>query len=515
VVFLQEERLEGERRERGALVAEAAASGVDGLATGESVDELLRRYEIAGLTSGAVLVESGEAEDFAPPGGDSGDWFLRRTDSGALLAVRLPPVDRGAGDALMLLLGAMSAILLLLVVYAPSYVSRNLTGPLAGLLADAGRAGAGDGSAVSAKASFTRLVEMLAQRDAELENLRSIAEKRADMAELSASTIISAMRSSVLALDDADCLVAFNGAAAELFGLLEEDLGRPFPGARTALGAAVAKILGGGASDVEEFEHTEAGEVGERVLAVSVSRSREGMTAILATDVSRLRTLERRLAEEAVLAGLGTASAGIAHEMGNTLCALSGFIDLLARGRTDERAEALIAEARAEVRSALRMIDSFKMLSSVPQNAGSMLDIAGLAESAGGWAAAAGGPVEVEAGVMSGTIRADRELLDRAVINLLRNARDADPAGSILLSVSAGDGNLRIVVGDRGQGLPPDPSGVLRPFFSTKKDQGHMGMGLTLARRIAMSFGGDLKARARPGGGAEFEIVVPLQGGTS
>jgi two-component system C4-dicarboxylate transport sensor histidine kinase DctB len=63
---------------------------------------------------------------------------------------------------------------------------------------------------------------------------------------------------------------------------------------------------------------------------------------------------------------------------------------------------------------------------------------------------------------------------------------------------------------DRGHGLPPDPSEVLKPFFSTRKDQGHMGMGLTLARRIAMTFGGDLSASPRQGGGAVFELWIPL-----
>lgn len=232
---------------------------------------------------------------------------------------------------------------------------------------------------------------------------------------------------------------------------------------------------------------------------------------MLATDLSGVRTLERRLAEEAAMAGLGTASAGIAHEMGNTLCALSGFIDLLARGRDDPRALELIGEARAEVDSALKMIESFKMMSSAGSGSPVAMEASDLVGAARSWASQIQGPVDVRATGPAGSVAADPALLEKAVVNLLRNARDADPSGTIELSLETRDGWLAITVSDRGHGLPPDPSVVLKPFFSTRGDQGHMGMGLTLAKRIALSFGGDLRACQREGGGATFVVMLPLR----
>lgn len=516
IVFLQEMRLEGERRERGAMVAEAIASGTVGGASAGEVENLLRRYEISGVATEALLLDSAQAASFVPPSGTRGDWFVRTAEDGVSVAVRVPPVELGASGFLMAILAAMAAGLLVLALFSPAYVARNLTGPLKALLADAGRSGAGDSSsAISAGASFSRLVEMLARRDEELDSLRARAERRADIAEAGASAITAAIHSPVFALDGGGCLVAFNSAAGALFGIRQDDIGMVFPGDRTGFGAKVARIIGrrtdtGGGPDFEEFEHSEGEPGRERVFAVSISRSADGMLAVLATDITRLRALERRLAEEAVFAGLGTASAGIAHEMGNTLCALSGFIDLLARGRTDGRTEGLISEARAEVESALRMIDSFKMLSRIQGDGRARLETGAIERAAASWCGQISGPVSIGDGVRDGRVAVDPELLERAVVNLLRNAREADPAGCIELALSDCGENLSISVSDRGPGLPEDPSGVLQPFFSTKKDQGHMGMGLTIARRIAVAAGGELTARNRDGGGAVFEITLPI-----
>lgn len=506
VVMLQESRLEDERRGRGFLVAEALASGLGENPSDEALAGLFRRYEIAGIAEDALLLGPGEA-----PAAE-GEWFSAAAAGGSTVAVRIPPGAEGAWEGLGPLLGAIAAVLVLLALLSPSYVSRNLTGPLRGLLADAGRSGAGDStSAVSAGASFSRLVDMLAQRDSELEALRTRAEERADMAESGVSAMTSAVGSPVCAIDPGGRLVAFNTAAEDLFGIVLDDRGKPFPPDRTALGAVVSGMLaaGGGGSTVSERTFEEDG--GERVFSVSVSRSPGGMTAVLATDLSGVRALERRLAEDAAMAGLGTASAGIAHEMGNTLCALSGFIDLLARGRDDPRTAELIGEARAEVRSALRMIESFKMMSSDGFRTPAVVEASDVGRESRSWASQIPGPVEVRSAELKGSVAADPGLLEKAVVNLLRNARDADPSGRIELSLETLDGKLSITVSDRGHGLPPDPSVVLEPFFSTRRDQGHMGMGLTLARRIAMSFGGDVRAGNREGGGATFVMLLPLR----
>jgi nitrogen fixation/metabolism regulation signal transduction histidine kinase len=106
---------------------------------------------------------------------------------------------------------------------------------------------------------------------------------------------------------------------------------------------------------------------------------------------------------------------------------------------------------------------------------------------------------------------ADAELLEQAVINLLRNAVDAvEGAASpgIEIRCNQSSAEIAIEVHDNGRGLPEDDTGkVLTPFFSTKAGGG--GIGLTVARHVALAHGGQLKVRRGDARGAVFSLVLP------
>jgi two-component system nitrogen regulation sensor histidine kinase NtrY len=106
-------------------------------------------------------------------------------------------------------------------------------------------------------------------------------------------------------------------------------------------------------------------------------------------------------------------------------------------------------------------------------------------------------------------IAADTELLDQALINLVRNAiealRDA-PAGRIALSAHRDpDGRVAIMVADNGPGIAPDQrEKIFVPFFTTKR-QGS-GVGLTLVRQIATAHDATVDVSNTPGGGATVSL---------
>jgi two-component system, NtrC family, nitrogen regulation sensor histidine kinase NtrY len=106
-------------------------------------------------------------------------------------------------------------------------------------------------------------------------------------------------------------------------------------------------------------------------------------------------------------------------------------------------------------------------------------------------------------------IAADCELLDQALINLLRNAMEvlSGRTGARIALSSFRDAESRIVisVSDNGPGIPPDlRETVFVPFFTTKRDG--TGIGLTLARQIAAVHGATLELSDTQGGGATFSI---------
>lgn len=106
-------------------------------------------------------------------------------------------------------------------------------------------------------------------------------------------------------------------------------------------------------------------------------------------------------------------------------------------------------------------------------------------------------------------VTADSDLLDQALINLLRNAMEALRGGSdakITLSARQGsDGRVVIAVADNGPGIEPaQRDKVFVPFYTTKR-QG-TGIGLTLVRQIAAVHGATVAVSDTPGGGATFSL---------
>jgi two-component system, NtrC family, nitrogen regulation sensor histidine kinase NtrY len=106
-------------------------------------------------------------------------------------------------------------------------------------------------------------------------------------------------------------------------------------------------------------------------------------------------------------------------------------------------------------------------------------------------------------------IAADVELLDQALINLVRNAIEAlrDTAeGRIVLSAQRDpDGRIAIAVVDNGPGIAPDQrEKIFVPFFTTKR-QGS-GVGLTLVRQIATAHDATVDVSDTPGGGATVSL---------
>ncbi len=109
-------------------------------------------------------------------------------------------------------------------------------------------------------------------------------------------------------------------------------------------------------------------------------------------------------------------------------------------------------------------------------------------------------------------LRADPDLIEQALINLLKNALEAVRARSspaVRLAARAEEGQAVLIVEDNGPGLPAgDPETAFVPFFTTKP--GGQGVGLTLARQVALAHGGRLEHAPRPGGGAVFRLWLPL-----
>ena len=103
--------------------------------------------------------------------------------------------------------------------------------------------------------------------------------------------------------------------------------------------------------------------------------------------------------------------------------------------------------------------------------------------------------------------------MKRCLTNLVSNALRYGTV--VKLQAARGRTSVEIVVDDNGPGIPPDQyEDVFRPFFrldsSRNVDTGGVGLGLTIARDVARSHGGDVALAASPLGGLRVSVRIPI-----
>ena len=127
------------------------------------------------------------------------------------------------------------------------------------------------------------------------------------------------------------------------------------------------------------------------------------------------------------------------------------------------------------------------------------------------YAAASNVRVEVASAPREVWVRGDRYMLERAALNLTRNAIEASPSGAaVRLSVAPEIGRALLRIEDHGGGIDADRLPTLFDSFrSTKRTGAHVGMGLPNVRRIALAHGGEVDVTSKKGEGSTFTIALP------
>jgi len=232
-----------------------------------------------------------------------------------------------------------------------------------------------------------------------------------------------------------------------------------------------------------EIEHT-----GDARRRLPQPESDDEVGRLAATLNGMLTALER--AREAERRFLADAS----HELRTPLTALAGNIDHLARhGASDE----LVAELQQDTRRLARLADDLLALSR-EEAASAPDEIVKLDELA---RAAEGADVDVVAGPAS--VRGDRHALERALSNLLENAR-RHGRGRITVETRTKDRLALLTVGDEGPGLRAEEAKLaFRRFWRGTRGAGS-GLGLAIVKATAERHGGRAYAE-----GARFTLELP------
>ena len=223
--------------------------------------------------------------------------------------------------------------------------------------------------------------------------------------------------------------------------------------------------------------------------------------------------------------------AGVAHDFNNLLSVImvcASEIAAGAEGAQRERAEEIREAARHGAELSRSLLGGGRPVAAAEVAAPARLDVrVALADSRGLIARALGDGIRLalDAGAGLPPVPIAAADLERVLLNLAGNAREAMPAGGAvavgaeLVTIPPGDARLgtgwhvRIAFADDGCGMSADVAErALEPYFSTKGGAGS-GLGLASARAIAAAAGGDLRLNSRPGAGTTIAIYLPALDG--
>jgi two-component system cell cycle sensor histidine kinase/response regulator CckA len=231
--------------------------------------------------------------------------------------------------------------------------------------------------------------------------------------------------------------------------------------------------------------------------------------------------LEQQLAQSQKLESLGQLAGSIAHDFNNILAAVMGFSDLLldALPVGDARNDATQIKKAADSGSQLtRQLLAFSRQQTLEPT---QLDLNQVITSSQGILQQLVGRVvrvEVNASASIGSIWADAGQIQRVLVNLAVNARDAMPQGGLLRIETSKvpgdrdepDGHVVLAVTDTGVGMSPETRArVFEPFFTTKAPEHGTGLGLSTVYGIVQQTGATIDVSSEAGNGTTFRIRFP------
>jgi signal transduction histidine kinase len=218
------------------------------------------------------------------------------------------------------------------------------------------------------------------------------------------------------------------------------------------------------------------------------------------------REREALLAKADKMAALAALSTGIAHELGTPLGVIVGRVEqALARSGDDERVTSALGIVLDQVSRIQAIVRGCLALARGDSPHLVLMSPASIAKHAIELVRHRFSSSEVE---LTWDVEADLpniacepSLFEQALVNVLLNACQATPKGAeVRLHVSSSSDRVLFVVDDDGAGIPDEVAQrATEPFFSTRREEGGSGLGLTIAREIVSHHSGTLTLAKRDG----------------
>jgi signal transduction histidine kinase/CheY-like chemotaxis protein len=255
--------------------------------------------------------------------------------------------------------------------------------------------------------------------------------------------------------------------------------------------------------------------LGERV------RERDEALAQLRREVAERERAEAALIQAQKMEAVGQLTGGIAHDFNNLLQAVSGTLELIARGPEDpERVKRLAGRALQAANRGTRLTGQLLAFSRVQRLDLRPVAVAPLVDGMLDLLSRSlGSGIAIRTDIADdGVVLADHTQLELALLNLAINARDAmAEKGTLTIGTRSKpasdkfpDGSIEIEVRDTGAGMTPEVvERAFEPFFTTKGVGKGTGLGLSMVYGVARQSGGEVRIESAPDEGTS--VIVELK----
>jgi len=365
------------------------------------------------------------------------------------------------------------------------------------------------------------LTESVRRAEAEL------AEKRDSLANLEVfhRDVVQSISTGLATTDLAGRITSINRAALEILGMSEQSLlGQPIESLGLFPRAEWDRLAERATADGRTLRTEAAVRRGDETIPVGYNLSALTDAAgvptgciLLFQDLSQWHRLEQELRLKDRMAAVGELAAGIAHELGNPLAAISGSVQLLSQAPPDVPSQRKLLEIILRESQRLdRTIKGFLRFTRPRERAVAGFDVAELLREScdllrNSDEATGAHRFELDLDPPVAEIQGDRDQISQIFWNLARNSLRAMPDGGTLSIRGRIEGELyRIVFRDTGHGMTEEQRARLFQPFRSFFDSG-TGIGMAIVYRIVQDHGGRLEVASGPGRGTAISVELPVR----
>jgi len=376
---------------------------------------------------------------------------------------------------------------------------------------------------------FSNTIDELRKKEKLLKDLLQGSERKAEKLAYFNQYILKSISNGVIICDLEGKILKFNSAACRILGLQSKDVKerkyQDIFSENTLLFKLLEEILNKekAHSGMEVEFVREDGE--NKWLGVSSSfikdDKRDKLGAVLFfTDLTDFKRLQKEMAFREKMASLGEMSAGLAHELRNSMSTIWGFGKLLQKSLKlnqpmKEVVDHIITESRTMEEMLQRFLAFAKPIELVPQE----INLKSLMQESLAVIKEISRNVSIKLKIKESLplISGDPLLLKQCFQNLFQNSVDAMPQGGELsinvekYSVPKEEMDFLVIeMSDTGEGIPEDElEKIFLPFHSSREKG--VGLGLSLVKKIIDLHQGKIEVESKLDRGTTFKILLPLK----